>query len=89
MNKRWIEECGIHKLLFTPFGEEVCVLSFKQSAIDTACFYFESVLLGVKLNDERANSIKEAKALFEDMIAEHYKDEISHYQTLLDAWLEE
>ena len=89
MNKRWVEECGIHKLLFAPFGEEVCVLSFKQSMIDATCFYFESILLDIKLGDERANNIEEAKALFEDMVAEHYKDEISYYQELLDAWMEE
>lgn len=89
MNKHWIEEDGIYKLMFAPFYEEVCVLSFKQSTIDPKCFYFESTILKTALNDEYACSVEGAKLLFEDMIAEHYKDEISYYQTLLDAWMEE
>lgn len=88
MNKRWIVEKDTYKLMFTPFGEELCVLSFMQSTIDPTCFYFESDLLGLKLSSEFAYSVEGAMTMFEDMIAEHYKDEIYYYKTLLDAWEE-
>ena len=90
MNKRWIDYANKSDLMFRKFGcDEECVLSFTQSEEDKTCFLFVSEDLKVEYDYEFFDSVEEAKKAFEEMYAEHIRDEISYYETLLENWEEE
>lgn len=90
MNKRWVDYANKSDLMFRKFGgDEECVLSFTQSKEDKTCFLFVSEDLKVEYDYEFFDSVEEAKEAFEEMYAEHIRDEISYYETLLENWEEE
>ena len=88
-NKRWVTEGERHELLFRPFNDEECVLSFCQDKDDPTCFWYVSEQMKVEYDCEFADSIEEAKEMFEEMYADHIRDEIAYYESLLDNWEEE
>ena len=87
-NKRWVTDGKKHDLLFTPFYEEECVLSFCQDKDDPSCFWYVSEPLKVEHDCEFADSIEEAEEMFEEMYADHIQEEIAYYESLFDKWEE-
>ena len=88
-NKRWVTDGKRYELCFTPFYEEECVLSFCQDKDDPTCFWYVSDQMKVEYDCEFANSIEEAKEMFEERYADHIREEIAYYESLLDKWEEE
>lgn len=87
-NKRWEIDGKKYELIFEKFHEEECVLSFCVDKDDPTCFWYVSDELKVECDCEFANSIDEAKEMFEEMYADHIRDEIAYYESILDMWEE-
>lgn len=88
MNKRWITKDNVYKLMFTPFNDEECVLTFVQHPDDPKCFIYASDWLNVEYDEEFARDVVDAMGIFEGFIEDHIIDEMTYYETLLDAWRE-
>lgn len=88
MNKRWVTDGKKYELLFRRNGDEVCVLSFVQEIVNPTYFWFTSDELCVEYDCETADSIDEAKEIFEEKYEEYLEDQIVYYENLLDAWKE-
>ena len=87
-NKRWVTEGKRHELLFTPYYTEGCVLSFCQDKDDPNCFWYVSEDMKVEDDCEFADSIEEAKEMFEEMYADYIRDKIASCEDLLKKWEE-
>lgn len=88
-NKRWTTDGKKHELLFTKYYDEECVLVFCVDKDDPTCFWYVSEELKVEDNCVFADSIEEAKEMFEEMYADHIREEIDHYENILRKWEEE
>lgn len=87
-NRRWVTNGEKYDLLFTPFNDEICILSFCQDKDDPTCFWYVSESLNVEHDCEFADSIEEAKELFEEKYFDHIQDEIAYYETISQRWEE-
>lgn len=87
-NKRWVTDGKKYNLLFTLFYDETCVLSFCQDKDDATCFWYVSDGLKVEDDCEFADSIEEAKELFEEIFYDRICNQIAYYEELLRKWEE-
>lgn len=95
-NKYWKEMLNalnekVYILYFNPFGNEEELLRFSKDK--DGDYVYVSELLNVEndlLNDVEENiSIEEAKQICEEMIEEHYEDEIAYNELLLRLFKEQ
>lgn len=95
-NKYWKEELNknnepLYVLYFRPFDDEKELIRFAKDK--DGDYIYVSDLLNVEddlLNDVEENiSIEEAKQICEQMIEEHYEDEIAYNELLLRLFREE
>ena len=81
--KHWEENNGVYDLIIDIYYEETVVLQFRRDKNDKECYNYISDILKVEDDCEYCDSIDEAKELFEDMIKNHFEDEINYYEGLL------
>lgn len=94
-NKHWKEilnEFGekLYILYFTPFGNEEELIRFTKDK--DGDYVYVSELLNVEndyLGCEKEDSIEYIKYICEEMIKEHYEDEIAYNELLLRLFKEE
>ena len=95
MNKYWEvgeknkfgKEC--YKLHFSQFYEEEnenVVAGFVQDETDENVYIYVSEELNVKYDTIIADSIEDAKQQIEDMLVEHWKDEIDYLENRIKAF---
>ena len=95
MNKYWEvgeknefgKEC--YKLHFSQFYEEEnenVVAGFVQDETDENVYIYVSEELNVEYDTIIADSIEDAKQQIEDMLAEHWKDEIDYLENRIKAF---
>lgn len=95
MNKYWEvgeknkfgKEC--YKLHFSQFYEEEnenVVVGFVQDETDENVYIYVSEELNVKYDTIIADSIEDAKQQIEDMLVEHWKDEIDYLENRIKAF---
>lgn len=94
-NKHWKEilnEFGekLYILYFTPFDNEKELIRFTKD--NNGDYIYSSDILNVKddyLDCEKEDSIEYIKYICEEMIKEHYEDEISYHEELLRLFKEQ
>lgn len=95
MNKYWEvgeknkfdKEC--YKLHFSQFYEEEnenVVVGFVQDETDENVYIYVSEELNVEYDTIIADSIEDAKQQIEDMLVEHWKDEIDYLENRIKAF---
>lgn len=95
MNKYWEvgeknefgKEC--YKLHFSQFYEEEnenVVAGFVQDETDENVYIYVSEKLNVEYDTIIADSIEDAKQQIEDMLVEHWKDEIDYLENRIKAF---
>lgn len=95
MNKYWEvgeknefgKEC--YKLHFSQFYEEEnenVVAGFVQDETDENVYIYVSEELNVEYDTIIANSIEDAKQQIEDILVEHWKDEIDYLENRIKAF---
>ena len=95
MNKYWEvgeknefgKEC--YKLHFSQFYEEEnenVVAGFVQDETDDNVYIYVSEELNVEYDTIIADSIEDAKQQIEDMLVEHWKDEIDYFENRIKAF---
>lgn len=95
MNKYWEvgeknkfgKEC--YKLHFSQFYEEEnenVVVGFVQDETDENVYIYVSEELNVEYDTIIADSIEDAKQQIEDMLVEHWKDEIDYLKNRIKAF---
>lgn len=95
MNKYWEvgeknkfgKEC--YKLHFSQFYEEEnenVVVGLVQDETDENVYIYVSEELNVEYDTIIANSIEDAKQQIEDMLVEHWKDEIDYLENRIKAF---
>lgn len=95
MNKYWEvgeknkfgKEC--YKLHFSQFYEEEnenVVVGFIQDETDENVYIYVSEELNVEYDTIIADSIEDAKQQIEDMLVEHWKDEIDYLENRIKAF---
>lgn len=95
MNKYWEvgeknkfgKEC--YKLHFSQFYEEKnenVVVGFVQDETDENVYIYVSEELNVEYDTIIADSIEDAKQQIEDMLVEHWKDEIDYLENRIKAF---
>ncbi len=95
MNKYWEvgeknefgKEC--YKLHFSQFYEEEnenVVAEFVQNETDENVYIYASEELNVEYDTIIADSIEDAKQQIEDMLVEHWKDEIDYLENRIKAF---
>ena len=84
MSKQWLEEIDKNILYFTPFYEEVRLAEVFYE--DDGDWCYSSDLLDVSNEYLDSDSLEEARKEVEDLIEEHFEDEISYYQLLLNSF---
>lgn len=95
MNKYWEvgeknefgKEC--YKLHFSQFYEEEnenVVVGFVQDETDENIYIYVSEELNVEYDTIIADSIEDAKQQIEDMLVEHWKDEIDYLENRIKAF---
>jgi hypothetical protein len=95
MNKYWEvgeknefgKEC--YKLHFSQFYEEEnenVVAGFVQDETDENVYIYVSEELNVEYDTIIADSIEDAKQQIEDMLVEHWKDEIDYFENRIKAF---
>lgn len=95
MNKHWEvgeknkfgKEC--YKLHFSQFYEEEnenVVAGFVQDETDENVYIYVSEELNVEYDTIIADSIEDAKQQIEDMLVEHWKDEIDYLENRIKAF---
>lgn len=79
-----------HELRFSPFYEDddEVIASFVQDEEDDKVFYYISEELSVDDDLLWADSIEDAKQQIEDMLIEHWKDEIGYLEDRLKEFQE-
>ena len=79
-----------HELRFSPFYEDddEVIASFVQDEMDDKVFYYISEELSVDDDLLWADSIEDAKQQIEDMLIEHWKDEIEYLEERLKEFQE-
>lgn len=88
-NRYWKQINEEYHLMFTPFYDEICIIAIKPDH-ENQGFY------DIIANDEHitsdefftADSLEDALRTIEDMVIEHYKDQINYYNTLLTTFQE-
>lgn len=95
-NKYWKEnDKGAWYLYFDPYNgldskrKEDIVLRMAEDTEDKGYWNYVSELLNVEQDWFEAEDLEEAKELAEDMIKEHYEDQIDYYRELIKRWNEE
>lgn len=85
-------EIGVewHELRFSPFYEDddEVIASFVQDEMDDKTFYYISEELSVDDDLLWADSIDDAKQQIEEMLIEHWKDEIEYLEGRLKEFQE-
>lgn len=87
MNKRWIEENDRHILCFTPYYEEERLAELFSN--DEGDWFFSSTILNEDeeyIGSDSFTSLEHAKKYIEDLIEQHYADEISYYKHQLERF---
>lgn len=95
MNKYWEvgeknkfgKEC--YKLHFSQFYEEEnknVVVGFVQDETDENVYIYVSEELNIEYDTIIADSIEDAKQQIEDMLVEHWKDEIDYLENRIKAF---
>lgn len=87
--KYWLTKGKVHELHFVQFYEDKVVLRFEQDENDADIFWYTSELLNVEHDCKMVDDIHEAMEDFEDMIVQHFKDEINYLQELIEQFNEE
>ena len=79
-----------HELHFSPFYEDddEVIASFVQDEMDDKVFYYISEELSVDDDLLWADSIDDAKQQIEEMLIEHWKDEIEYLEDRLKEFQE-
>ena len=79
-----------HELRFSPFYEDddEVIASFVQDEMDDEAFYYTSKELNADHDILFANSIEDAKQQIEEMLIEHWKDEIESLEDRLKEFQE-
>lgn len=78
-----------HELRFSPFYEDDEVIaSFVQDEMDDEAFHYISKELSADDDLLRADSIDDAKQQIEEMLIEHWKDEIEYLEDRLKEFQE-
>ena len=79
-----------HELRFSPFYEDddEVIASFVQDEMDDKVFYYISEELSVDDDLLWADSIDDAKQQIEEMLIEHWKDEIEYLEGRLKEFQE-
>ena len=86
MSRQWLEEVDKDVLYFTPFYEEVRLVELFQEEDGGWCY--SSDLLDADREYLGSDSLDDARQEVEDLIEEHFENEVSYYQVLLDCFNE-
>lgn len=87
-NRYWLVNDDVYELHFTLFYDDEIILKFVQDKEDLENYIYVSDLLNVKYGEIQADSVEDAMEQFEDMVVEHFNDEISYYEDMLDKFNE-
>lgn len=95
-NKYWKEELNsfgekIYILYFRPFNDEKELLRFIKNKDGDYVYVIELLKVEGDYLDfycDETTSIEQVKLICEDMIEEHYEDEINYYEELLRLFKE-
>ena len=84
MSKEWLEEINKNVLSFTPFYEEVRLAEVFYEEDGGWCY--SSELLNADSEYLGSDSLEEARQEVEDLIIEHFEDEIEDNKNLLKSF---
>lgn len=87
-NRYWLVNDNIYELHFIQFYDDEIILKFVQDKEDLENYIYVSDLLNVEHDEIQAGSIEDAMEQFEDMVVEHFNDEISYYEDMLNKFNE-
>lgn len=88
-NRYWLKNDDVYELHFTQFYDDEIILKFTQDKDDSENYIYVSKLLNVEHDDILAESIEDAMEQFEDMVVDHFQEQISYYDEMLDKFQEE
>lgn len=84
MSKQWLEEVDKNILFFDPFYEEVRLAELFHEEDGGWCY--SSDLLDADKEYLGSDSLEEARQEVEDLIIQHFEDEIEYNQNLLKSF---
>lgn len=83
--KKWRHDDNNHiSLYFTPYYDEEKLATIE---IDEYGYWLTSEMMRIDRNPMADSSIDDAKEYVEDLIAEHYRNEIAHYNHLFKSFI--
>lgn len=84
MNRKWIEEDGIYKLLFIPYDDFLEYAAIKQDR--DGDWIIVSGPLNIEYDILDAETIEAAKEEVEYKIREAFEDKIAYYENLIELF---
>lgn len=89
-NRKWVQidtqHNTIYELHFSPYGDDEVILKFAKDSEYDDVFNYVSTWLNVEDDNIIAESVEDAKEQFEAIIKEHFEDQISYYEQLIEAF---